>query len=417
MNKIPPLIQEQSSAEQVPLAEQLERLNFIVNQTPALIGYWDNYLINQFSNAAYSRWFGQSPEEIKGKHLREILGDALYKSLSSEIDGVMHGKEQRYERHFTDANTGEKIHTLTRYVPDIDKGQVKGFCVLGVDITEVKQLELLAYDALQRGLDADEFELYYQPQANMRTGKVLGFEALIRWNKNQSELEEPARFLPLIQNTVLGVELGWWVMKSALAQLAQWHAQGLDTTLSINVDARQLQLPQFVIKLEAELNTFSHFKPGSLIIEILETTPIDDRAKVTEVINHCRALGVEFDLDDFGTGYSSIAYLRELPIKTLKIDRSFITDITHSDYNQKLVVNIIRLANDIDKQVIAEGVETIEQGELLIKLGCEVGQGYAIAKPMPVDKVLPWLREWQPDTAWQSSTLCRLASTKSLSLS
>ena len=134
-----------SSEKQLPrqqklLNEQLERLNQIINHTPALIGYWDNQLINQFSNSAYSRWFGQSPNEIKGRHISQVLGEELYKSLLVEIDGVLKGKEQRYERYITDANTGKQIHTLTRYIPDIVDDKVKGFYVLGTDITDKKQL-------------------------------------------------------------------------------------------------------------------------------------------------------------------------------------------------------------------------------------------------------------------------------------
>ena len=261
-----------------------------------------------------------------------------------------------------------------------------------------------AIQSLQKGLIDGDFELFYQPKVNMSTGKVYGFESLIRWNKNQSELIEPAQFLPIVQNDPLGIELGNWVIKTALAQLSDWHKQGLETTISINVDARQLMQSGFVEYLKVEMSGLPFYQPGSIVLEILETIAIDDRIKVIDVINRCGILGVEFALDDFGTGYSSITYLKELPIKTLKIDRSFIAGISHSNQDLKLVANMLRLASDMGKQVIAEGVETIEQGELLIKVGCEMGQGYAIAKPMAADAVWSWLREWQPCTAWQTST-------------
>ena len=254
--------------------------------------------------------------------------------------------------------------------------------------------------AIQLGLSNNEFELYYQPKVNMRSGEVLGFEVLIRWNKNHSELLEPMTFLPLVQNNPVGIELGWWVVKTALAQLAQWHELGLQITLSVNVDARQLTQSNFVEHLKAEMDKHPYLKPDGLELEILETIELNDRNDVIKVINDCRALGVEFALDDFGTGYSSITYLKELPIRTLKIDRSFIAEITHSNLDVKLIANITHLANDMGKQVVAEGVETIEQGELLIKLGCELGQGYAIAKPMSADQVLKWLTDWQPYPSW-----------------
>ena len=260
-----------------------------------------------------------------------------------------------------------------------------------------------AIKEIELGLSRNEFELYYQPKVNMRTGKVLGFEALIRWNKNNTELFSPHVFLPVVQNIPLGIKLGNWVIKTALTQLAEWHKQGFDFILSVNVDARQLMQSNFVENLEAEINTISTYQMGSFALEILETTKIDDRLKVIEIINCCRGLGVEFYLDDFGTGYSSITYLKELPFKTLKIDRSFIQGICQSNQGLQLVINLIRLASDMGKQVLAEGVETIEQGVFLIKLGCEVAQGYAIAKPMPVDKVLSWLSDWQPFSEWQAA--------------
>ena len=258
--------------------------------------------------------------------------------------------------------------------------------------------------AIQSGLKHDEFKLYYQPNVNMRTGEVFGFEALIRWHKDESEVIEPFRFLPLVKNKPLAVELGYWVIKTAVAQLKNWQAQGLDTTLSINIDARQLLQANFVDYLKTQINTLPDYKHGDLVLEILESTAIDDQIVVTKVIDACRMLGVEFALDDFGTGYSSISYLSLLPIKTLKIDRSFIDGITRSDQNLQLVINMIRLANDIGKQVIAEGVETVEQGELLIKLGCECAQGFGIAKPMPAEDVLTWISAWQPCSVWQGAT-------------
>jgi diguanylate cyclase (GGDEF)-like protein/PAS domain S-box-containing protein len=261
-----------------------------------------------------------------------------------------------------------------------------------------------AIEGIKAGLLNEEFKLYYQPKVNMRTGQVLGFEALIRWNKDKSELLEPSQFLPLVQNHPLGIELGNWVIKTALAQLSQWHMQGLTLSLSVNMDIRQLMQPYFFEYLQDEINNLINYQAGSFVLEILETTEIEDRLRVSEIINRCRALGVDFYLDDFGTGYSSITYLKELPLNTLKIDRSFIADITRSNQDLQLVANIIRLANDLDKKLIAEGVETIEQGLLLINLGCEIGQGYAIAKPMPSDEVLSWVSDWQPESSWTAAS-------------
>ncbi|RIZ64904.1 MAG: EAL domain-containing protein [Methylococcales bacterium] len=257
-----------------------------------------------------------------------------------------------------------------------------------------------AIEAINLGLIRGEFELYYQPVVNMRTGVVLGFEALIRWNKPQTGILKPSRFMPLVQNNPLGIKLGNWVIKSALTQLAEWQKQGKNFTISVNVDARQLMQANFIEDLKVEINKLANFKPGSLVLETLETFVIEDPVKVKEVISQCHAIGVDFSLDDFGTGYSSIVHLKELPFKNLKIDRSFIKGITESAEDFKLVSHITHLATDMRKQVIAEGVETLEQGKILLGFGCEHAQGYAISKPMMASSVLEWLNMWIPYSAW-----------------
>jgi len=255
-------------------------------------------------------------------------------------------------------------------------------------------------EAMRLGLSRDEFELHYQPKVNMSTGEVYGLEALIRWNKNHTELLSPAKFLFIVQKHPLGIELGYWVIHTAITQLIAWTELGLKINVSVNVDARQLMQTNFVDILEAELEKQPNFRSGSLVLEILESTAIDDRLLVSKVINRCRALGIDFALDDFGTGYSSITYLRELPVKTVKIDRSFILGISHSDQDFKLVSHIIHMANDMGKQVIAEGIESIEQGELLLDMGCKLGQGYVIAKAMPAANVQAWIKDWHSYPDW-----------------
>jgi diguanylate cyclase (GGDEF)-like protein/PAS domain S-box-containing protein len=257
-----------------------------------------------------------------------------------------------------------------------------------------------AIQAIQTGLGGSEFELYYQPKVNMRSGEVLGFEGLIRWNHGASELLSPSAFLPIIQNHPVGIELGNWVIHQALAQISQWQEKGMDLPISINIDARQLHQPDFVENLTAAIANHPNYKAGLLEFEILETIALTDRFEANLVIDSCRQLGIEFALDDFGTGYSSITYLRQLPIKTIKLDRSFITNITESHEDLRVVTNIMGLAADMGKQFIVEGVESIAQGEMLLAMGCELAQGYAIAKPMPASKVINWLRGWEPESEW-----------------
>jgi EAL domain-containing protein (putative c-di-GMP-specific phosphodiesterase class I) len=190
-----------------------------------------------------------------------------------------------------------------------------------------------------------------------------------------------------------------------LAQLDQWQTQGLAIPISINVDARQLNQHNFLERLKTLIGGYPNFQAGSLELEILETTAISDRKHANQIILECEAIGVGFALDDFGTGYSSLTYLRQLPVKTIKIDRSFVTDIDSNPKDLAIVESMINLALTLDRCLIAEGVETIEQGEILIKRGCELGQGYAIAKPMPAEKIPDWLGAWQPDNAWVSASI------------
>ena len=254
---------------------------------------------------------------------------------------------------------------------------------------------------IRQALDEHEFVLFYQPKVNMRQGKVTGAEALIRWNHPERGILAPSEFLPLINDDVMVKLIGDWVIEAVLAQMEVWHQEGLDLTVSVNVASKQLQAPEFVEKLKAAL--FIHPTVAHLLeMEILETAALEDVAKTSRVIDECRALGVRFSLDDFGTGYSSLTYLKRLPAEIIKIDQSFVREIL-SDFNNLVIVQgVISLASAFQREIIAEGVETIEHGRLLIQLNCDHAQGYGIAKPMPAAQVVDWVRQWQPDPTWQA---------------
>ncbi|MBT9520189.1 MAG: EAL domain-containing protein [Dechloromonas sp.] len=254
---------------------------------------------------------------------------------------------------------------------------------------------------IRQALDDHEFVLYYQPKVNMRQGKVTGAEALIRWNHPERGVLAPSEFLPLINDDVMIKLIGDWVIEAVLAQMEVWHQEGLDLTVSVNVASKQLQAPEFVEKLKAAL--FLHPDVAHLLeMEILETAALEDVAKTSRVIDECRALGVRFSLDDFGTGYSSLTYLKRLPAEIIKIDQSFVREIL-SDYNNLVIVQgVISLASAFQREIIAEGVETVEHGRLLIQLNCDHAQGYGIARPMPAAAVVDWVRQWQPDPMWRA---------------
>lgn len=255
-------------------------------------------------------------------------------------------------------------------------------------------------DQVRKALGAGEFVLYYQPKVNMSSGVVFGVEALIRWQKTSGELIAPNNFLPALYNHPLEVELGDWVIRTALAQMRVWQQQGLAIQVSVNVSSMQLFDESFVEKLKYLLNDYSDLPASALQLEVLESCMLKDLDAVSNVMQRSHELGVSFALDDFGTGYSSLAYLKHLPARVLKIDQTFVQEMTKNTDDLSIISGVVGMANAFGMQVIAEGVESIEQGNLLLRLGCEQGQGYGIARPMPAKDVLAWVQGWQVDPSW-----------------
>ncbi|MBA6354452.1 MULTISPECIES: bifunctional diguanylate cyclase/phosphodiesterase [unclassified Colwellia] len=258
-------------------------------------------------------------------------------------------------------------------------------------------------EAIRSALDNQQFVLYYQPKVNMKTGKVIGVEALIRWQHPYRGLLNPLDFLPIIENNPMSIEMGEWVIDNALTQISQWQKLGLDlpVSISVNIAAVQLQQPDFTQRLTTLLAAHPNVKPCYLELEVLETSALDDVHHVSTTMLECIALGVSFALDDFGTGYSSLTYLRRLPANLIKIDQSFVRDMLIDTDDFAIVEGVIALAKSFKREVIAEGVETIEHGKALLQLGCNLAQGYGIAKPMPAHDVPAWVNNWRPDASWQ----------------
>ena len=257
--------------------------------------------------------------------------------------------------------------------------------------------------AIRSALDNHQFILYYQPKVNMKTGSVIGVEALIRWQHPNKGLLNPIEFLPVIENNPMMIELGEWVINTALTQMSQWQAMDLGFPLntSVNICPIQLQQTNFIDRLATLLAAHSDVEPQYLELEVLETSALEDVHHVSKIMNACIALGIRFSLDDFGTGYSSLTYLRRLPANLIKIDQTFVRDMLIDVDDLAIVEGVIALAKSFKRDVIAEGVETIEHGTALLQLGCELAQGYGIAKPMPASDIPRWIRDWKPDTNWQ----------------
>lgn len=253
---------------------------------------------------------------------------------------------------------------------------------------------------IRSALIQNEFVLYYQPKVNMKTGAIIGAEALIRWQHPDCGLLPPGEFLPIIENNALSIDLGEWVIDTALSQMATWQTLGMDLPISVNISAFQLQHDGFPERLEIALAKHPEVDSGNLELEILETSELDDVMEVAQIMHTCIALGVSFALDDFGTGYSSLTYLRRLPVRLIKIDQTFVRDMLIDADDLAIVEGVVGLAKSFKREVIAEGVETIEHGSALLQLECHLAQGYGIARPMPAEDFPCWAEKWHPDKEW-----------------
>lgn len=253
---------------------------------------------------------------------------------------------------------------------------------------------------IARALAEHEFVLYYQPKVHMRSGQVIGAEALIRWVQPERGLLSPSGFLPMIEEHAFAVDLGQWVIESALEQIELWQHAGLRLPISVNVGARHLKQADFVGRLRDMLAKHPAVAPDCLEFELLESNATGKLDHVARVIRDCRQLGVKFALDDFGTGYSSMACLKKLPVAQLKIDQSFVHDMRSNRNDLAIVTAIVSLARMFGIEAIAKGVETVEDGVELLRLGCELGQGYGIARPMPAAELPHWVQTWRPVAAW-----------------
>ena len=261
--------------------------------------------------------------------------------------------------------------------------------------TQRESLEHIRY-----ALENDQFVLFFQPKVNMRTGQVIGAEALIRWQHPSLGLLSPAAFLSVIEDDPLIVDLGEWVIDTALRQMSVWQREGMDLRVSVNIGARQLQQEDFALRVQQMLNQHPSVAPHCLQLEVLETSAMQDMAQVGATMAACHASGVSFALDDFGTGYSSLSYLKHLPAECLKIDQSFVRDMLEDPGDLAIVIGVIGLAKAFGRQVIAEGVETSAHRDLLLSVGCELGQGFGIAKPMPAHLLPVWVANWQSMATW-----------------
>ncbi len=251
---------------------------------------------------------------------------------------------------------------------------------------------LFLVDSLRKALARDDqLRLVYQPKIDMRTGAILGLEALLRWNHPELGSIPPGRFIPLAEESDLIVALGDWVIQETCRQAREWRRQGLaELRISVNVSSRQFRQGDLVETVVGAIEA-AGLDPGMLELELTEGTLVEDTERARRVLERLRDSGIKVSVDDFGTGYSSLSYLKRFPIDALKIDRSFISDITDDADDAAISEAIINMGRSLNLEVIAEGVETTRQRDFLLSLGCDLAQGFLYSRPLDADKVAPFV--------------------------
>ena len=315
-------------------------------------------------------------------HISASVGVSLYPSDNADPDILLRHADMAM---YLAKQAGKNRYQL--FDPEIDR---------------VAQNHREYLSQMQSALQMNEFVLYYQPKVDLVSGDVIGAEALIRWQQPERGLLSPAEFLPHLNGSHLEGPFGEWVIHTAMSQMRSWRQQGLDIKVSVNISANHLQQPDFHDRLAFTLAAHPDVEPVNLELEVLETAALADMDQAVEILERCMELGVRFSMDDFGTGYSSLTYLRKLPVHTLKIDQSFVRDMLVDPDDLGIVRSIIELANVFQRQVVAEGVETLEHGARLRSMGCRLVQGYGIARPMPAAAFPGWCAAWQKAGLWRS---------------
>ena len=310
------------------------------------------------------------------------LGVSLYPSQCNDADGLLRCADIAMYV----AKRAGKDYAL--YTPEQDQSS-------GIDLSLKSEL--------REAIQSDQLSLYYQPQIEHRSKRVVGLEALVRWNHPQRGFLKPDQFIPLAEDAGLIGPLTLWVLKTALGQLLNLQKKGYDLTMAVNLSARDLQDMELPAHIQALLDG-SGVDAKSITLEITESAVMANTSDALAILTELDRMGVTIAIDDFGTGYSSLAYLKRLPVDKLKIDKSFVMDMENNDNDAVIVRSTIELAHNLGLKVIAEGVETRAAWDTLTILGCDSSQGYLMSKPIPADKLEAWLKE----SAWSRAVTSAL---------
>jgi len=306
-------------------------------------------------------------------HVNISIGATLYPSDEKSVDGLLRNAESAMFRAK-------------------DKGG-NNYQFFSQEMRKISQERLYMENELRKALELEQFELHYQPQVNLGTGKIIGVEALIRWNHPEMGLVPPLKFIPLAEETGLIISIGEWVLKSACLHNKQlMHERGESLILAVNLSARQFKDNDLVNSIAAILHEIE-YPPELLELEITESLLMENMEDVANTLNILNDQGIRISMDDFGTGYSSLSYLKSFPISTLKVDRSFVQDLEDDENNASIVTATIQMAHSLNIDIVAEGVETEGQLKFLATKKCDKIQGYYFSRPLEPEALRELLNE------------------------
>ena len=306
-------------------------------------------------------------------HVSASIGISMYPTDDTDLDGLV--------RHTDMAMYRAKAMGRGTYAFFSDE--------LSAEVAARLSLE----SQLRRALERQEFALVYQPKANLKTGEVTGVEALIRWHAPGRGTVPPDRFIRVLEDSGLILPVGAWAIRTVCAELAAWDRAGLpQLSLAVNLSARQFRQPYLARFIEDALRE-AGVDPRRFELELTESLLMEDNEATSCVLAALADMGVRVAMDDFGTGHSSLSYLKRFDIDTLKIDRSFVSELPHNPEDKAIATAIVAMGQSLHMKVVAEGVETPDQARCLRDLGCHEMQGYLLSRPMPPDRLLPWLRQ------------------------
>jgi diguanylate cyclase (GGDEF)-like protein len=336
---------------------------------------------------------GKAAAEIVAKHILDCFVEPFWFQKNELYLGVGIGISI-YPDHGDDVDVLMSRADVAMYGA---KHRDVGFLFYDPETDPHTQERLQLSSDLRHALERNEFVLHYQPQIDISSGCIIGVEALIRWNHPEQGMIFPDQFIQFAEKTGLINPITEWVLLTAITQCKTWLTAGMDLRIAVNVTARSFQDPLLVEKLETLLcGEGSCLAPDRIEIEITENILMEDIEHGAKAIGRLRDLGISVAIDDFGTGYSSLAYLKKLPIHSIKIDKSFVMNMTADDNDAVIVRSTIDLAHNLGDLVIAEGVENQDALDLLEILGCDHAQGYHISHPLPADELVSWMK----DSSW-----------------